>query len=202
LDKPIFITSLLSCFYIPARQSAKSRARLLFASRLKKPGRFQLIGFRPPPSDKGPAYLAQRLCGLPGDTLQIKAGTLYVNGRNADDNLPLTHLFKVNRENLGPVRHNPRLSYTVPPYSDVLYVTLDDHYVQKEALRCERYLLPPGLRDNAVFNTYKQNWNLDNFGPLKVPKDCWFVLDDNRSTAADSRQFGFINSSKFIGTIL
>jgi signal peptidase I len=175
---------------------------LIFATRLKKPRHFRLIGFRPPPADRSPSFLVQRLCGLPGDTVQIKGGTLYVNGRSADDNLPLSHVFKINRENIGRVRYNPKLSYTIPPYSDVLYVLLNDRFAQGLNMYCERHLLPPGLRDNAVFNIYRQNWNLDNFGPVKVPNGCWFVLDDNRSNAADSRQFGFIQSSKFIGAIL
>jgi signal peptidase I len=200
--KPLFITPFLSCFYIPARLSTRARGRLLFASRLRRPTRFRLICFRPPPSGKHPSLLAQRLCGLPGDTLQIKAGILYVNGINADDKLPLIHIFKVDRKDIGHIPHNPRFAYTIPPYSDILYVSLEVRHVQEQQIACERYLLPPGLRDNTIFSIYKQNWNLDNFGPVKVPNGKWFVVDDNRGYAADSRRLGFIDPSKYIGSIL
>jgi signal peptidase I len=146
--------------------------------------------------------LAQRLCGLPGDTLQIKAGILYVNGINADDKLSLIHIFKVDRKDIGQIRHNPRFAYTIPPYSDTLYVSLEDRHVREQQIACERYLLPAGLRDNAIFSIYKQNWNLDNFGPVKVPGGKWFVVDDNRGHTADSRRLGFIDPSKYIGSIL
>lgn len=41
----------------------------------------------------------------------------------------------------------------------------------------------------------------DNFGPVTVPKDSYFVMGDNRDRAYDSRFWGFVNKSKVKGTV-
>lgn len=35
----------------------------------------------------------------------------------------------------------------------------------------------------------------------KVPKDCYFVLGDNRSVSEDSRMFGFVPKTKILGVV-
>lgn len=45
-------------------------------------------------------------------------------------------------------------------------------------------------------------WTIDNFGPLKIPKDCFFVLGDNRHNALDSRFVGFIKKENYKGSVL
>jgi hypothetical protein len=127
---------------------------------------------------------------------------LYIDGVNADENLKLTHIFKVNRKDCSSIKHDPRLVYTIPPYSDSLYMPLEDKYVKDQQLPCEKYLLPPGLRDDVIFRIYKKNWNQDNFGPLRIPAGKWFVLGDNRGNSIDSRHFGLIDPTTFIGSIL
>jgi signal peptidase I len=225
--KPLFITTLLTGLLVglwligKATSTlqllrAKSRTnhpalplgKLFFTSNLKKPKQFSLICYRPhpaenaPPSGKRHKWLTHRLCGLPGDVLEIKAGILYINGVNADENLNLTHIFKVNQKDSSSIKHDPKLVYTIPPYSDILYMPLEDKYVQVHQLPCEKYLLPPGLREEAIFRMYKKNWNQDNFGPVRIPAGQWFVLGDNRSISIDSRHFGFIDHSTFMGSIL
>jgi signal peptidase I len=174
----------------------------LFASRLPQPKRFRLICFRPPPSDKRPTHQIGRLCGLPGDILEIRQGTLYVNNTNADKDLDLIHIFMADRKDCGAIRHDPKRAYTIPPYNDIIYIPLHEKYVLDHQLPCKRYLLPSGLRSDAIYKAYKKNWNEDNFGPVKVPRDKWFVLGDDRGHSIDSRHFGFIDKSTCIGTIL
>jgi signal peptidase I len=174
----------------------------LFASRLRKPRRFRLVCFRPPPSGRGPGCLIHRLCGLPGDVIEIRKGILYVNNEDADKNLEPIHIFKVNRSDSASIRHDPRLAYTIPSYPETIYLTLADKYVREHQLPCEQHLLPPGLRTDSIFSIYKQNWNEDNFGPVKVPPGGWFVLGDDRGHAIDSRHLGFIDHNRYVGTVL
>jgi len=222
------VTSTLQLLRVhtPANQPALPLGRFIFTSNLKKPKRFGLICYRPLPTENvqppvnphapgiphAPGkhhppgtfhtWLIHRLCGLPGDTLEIKAGILYINGVNADETLNLMYIFKVHRKDSAAIEHDPQQVYTISPYSDILYIPLEDKYVKDRQLPCERYLLPPGLRDDVIFRMYKRNWNQDNFGPVKVPAGQWFVLGDNRGNSIDSRHFGFIDQSTFLGAVL
>lgn len=42
----------------------------------------------------------------------------------------------------------------------------------------------------------------DNFGPVTVPEESYFVLGDNRDQSLDSRFFGYVHRSKVIGKML
>ena len=42
----------------------------------------------------------------------------------------------------------------------------------------------------------------DNFGPITVPEDSYFVMGDNRDDSADSRYFGFLPRDHIVGSPL
>lgn len=146
--------------------------------------------------------LTHRLCGMPGDWLEIKAGILYVNGENADAALKLKHIFKLHISDCAGLRYDRQQAYTIPPYTNTLYIALEEKYLLEQNVSGERYVLPPGLRDDEIFLTYKKNWNRDHFGPLRIPAGRWFVLGDNRGNSRDSRYLGFIEPSRLVGTVI
>ena len=185
-----------------ASEPALRPGKLFFASRLKKPKRFDLISYRAIVPDAGLTLLTHRLCGLPGDTVLIKGGILYVNQQDADRSLALKHLCKLDKDISETIRYDKEQSYIVAPYTNTIYISLEDRFVKDNQVRCDRHVLPPGVRDDAIFQCYRQNWNRDHFGPLVVPAGSYFVLGDNRGFSVDSRQLGFVAQSKYVGTVL
>jgi len=176
--------------------------KFFLTTRIRKPRRFDLLSYRAIVPPGGITILTQRLCGVPGDTLEIKAGVLYVNGHDADRELTLKHIFKFAAHDCTDLVYDQKQAYTIPPYTNTLYISLEETYVRKLRTSCERYVLPPGLRDEEIFLTYKKNWNRDNFGPVRVPEGRWFMLGDNRGNSRDSRYLGLIEQSRFIGTVI
>jgi signal peptidase I len=96
----------------------------------REPRRGEIIVFKYPlnPSQE----YVKRLIGLPGDTIEIKHGNVYVNGELLKED----------------------------------YVKRKDDY---------------------------------NYGPIKVPKDSYFVLGDNRPVSVDSRSWGFVPKKNLVG---
>ena len=105
--------------------------------------------------------LIKRLVGLPGDTLQMKAGVLYRDGikqiepyvEHTDPNGDGTHPWMVWQQE---------------------YLTSD---VDKTSYRPTR----------------------DNWGPIVVPANRFFVMGDNRDDSLDSRFWGFLDPARVKG---
>jgi signal peptidase I len=60
---------------------------------------------------------------------------------------------------------------------------------------------------HAEYGAFKWNnkdayWTPDNFGPIKIPTGCYFVLGDNRHNAMDSRYIGFVKKEDIKGVVL
>ena len=64
-----------------------------------------------------------------------------------------------------------------------------------ETLLNENYIIHT---DNLIYPANMQP--RDNFGPVTIPADSYFVMGDNRDESADSRFFGFIPKTKVTGT--
>lgn len=52
-----------------------------------------------------------------------------------------------------------------------------------------------------VFPTFNHNkyGSRDNFGPLKIPENSYFMMGDNRDNSSDSRQWGFAKFEHVVG---
>lgn len=116
--------------------------------------------------------VVKRVIGVPGDTLQIVNGQVFIDGESLDE--PYIQRidpvgFMINRgAGLPPITWNP-----------------------------EEY---PGCDIN--FGDFSgQRWsNRDNFGPVVVPHESYFMMGDNRDVSADSRYWGFLDQKLITGT--
>jgi len=144
-----------------------------------------------------------RLLGKSGDIVEIKNGVLYLNNKNIDENLELKHLYLIssseyqnllNKENINmeEVYHN----------DDKVYIILSDKIAKKNGLSSKINLKPKQEPDETIAKTYGENWNTDNFGPIKIPIGKCFVIGDNRHNSEDSRYNGLINESDIFGTVI
>jgi signal peptidase I len=168
----------------------------------KKPKRFDLISYRAILPNKGLTIMTHRLCGLPGDTVEMRAGTFYLNGREADGQLALKQIWKMDLKTSEKIEYNRAQAFTIPPYTDTIYISLAESYVKENNIVCERYVLPRGLRDEIIHLLFRNNWNRDQFGPVRVPAGRWFLLGDNRGEAIDSRFLGFADPKSFVGKVV
>lgn len=89
-------------------------------------------------------HYVKRLIGLPGDTIEMKDDTLYINGKKVDE---------------------------------------------------------PYLKENKAHAKEYEVHLTGDFGPVKVPKNDYFVMGDNRLNSMDSRNgLGLIEKDRVVGT--
>ncbi len=133
------------------------------------------------PFEKKSNYV-KRCVGLPGDTIQIKNGILYVNGKRATypDRTHLQHLYKVYTKkgvslSVGELRRLDK-RYDVyeiaRPSKDYYIMNLTDEAKKAveqfpEVEKTEMYL--DTIKSAKVFPGDKR-WSRDNFGPVYIPK--------------------------------
>ncbi|HIY01791.1 MAG TPA: signal peptidase I [Candidatus Blautia faecipullorum] len=104
------------------------------SKKMKDPERFDIIIFKYP-DDESQLFI-KRLIGLPGETVEIKNGKVFIDGAEEP---------------------------------------LDDSFVRETPL--------------------------GDFGPVKVPENCYFMLGDNRNNSRDSRYWDntFVTFDEIVG---
>jgi signal peptidase I len=110
--------------------------------------RADIIAFRYPP--KPDTTFIKRVIGLPGELVEIKDKSVFVNGKAVEE----------------------------------IY-----------AWRQDATIYP---RNSKLPEPYRSR---DQFGPLKVPPDQYFVLGDNRDRSSDSRYWGCVPRKNIVGKL-
>jgi len=173
----------------------------IFASRLKTPGYGNFICFKPP--NKENTYIF-RCIGKPGDIIELKTARVYRNGKLLDE--PYTNNeYKITESKLDRIRgYIEQNKNELQPMGDTIYkLALSDKELKAYHLNLAPIISPKGTPNNEIFVDFRNaGYNEDNFGPVKVPVDNYFLLGDNRHDALDSRYIGFIKKSEIIATVL
>lgn len=158
-----------------------------------------------PDMKPGSVYLSH-ICGMPGDELQMINGELWVNGKNSDAALNLTQEYVTSKDAINVIEEKDFPADNFRIEMDSALVSFDKSLYQKyqHSIKLRRYLLTDTTATTSgAFSWYPEtSWTADEFGPLKVPADCYFVLGDNRHNALDSRYIGFVKKENIKGVVL
>lgn len=171
----------------------------IVTSNTKTPKRFDFIAYQ-----HENITVLHRLCGLSGDTLQLIDGLLYVNHKLIKDFLT-EHNYNISETELELLNSKGLKvdNYEVYMQEDgSRSISFDGATAEKYGIANKRFIEKQGVRDKYIGEQWKNDYNADNFGPVIVPEDCYFVLGDNRHYSADSRYIGFIHKSKYVATLL
>jgi signal peptidase I len=192
-----------------ANSPAIKQGDFFFISNLPSPRRFNFIAYHHTDPNQGIKLLfVHRICGMPGDTIAIRDGNLYVNGLSADDSMDLRLIYQIPANQTTTVAEHFNFSgddIPNPTDSGKAVVALTKPQVKELAtlqIPFKRRLEGPRTIVAEISALYQQPWALDEFGPIQVPANQYFVLGDNRYFSQDSRFLGFIKKEEISGVIL
>lgn len=178
------------------------QGKLFWASSLKAPKRFDFICYKTTDHTNTEITAVHRLVGMPGDLVELKNTELFINGKSYDKDLTIAKFYRI------PVADQYLIEeYENLPEGSILHFSFNEVLANISTSTVEKYQLKYPLfidtnENQVIEEKYGIKWTADNFGPYKVPEDCYFVIGDNRQNSLDSRYIGPIEKDKYECTVL
>jgi len=197
----LYFTNILKVLSFDSESNAPTipAGHIVLTSRLQKPKLFDFIAFHNTSQAGAPVWLL-RICGMPGDSVEIRNGDLLINGQTVDSALTLSHSYLLQKKDTAGLKINK--SEALPVDEDRILITYPDKLARQLPAITQRYVVPEGVVDSLMNKVFHEPFNIDHFGPVKVPDHSFFLLGDNRSNALDSHYTGFVDVKDFIGTVI
>lgn len=164
--------------------------------------RFDMIAFK---NDSGIIEI-QRVMGLPGDTMNIVEGIVYVNGVPSPIEMDVSREYVVQPQNWKistqqiltktdkrMVRHE---QYGGIIGTKAFLTAANADYIAIEA----KVSLFPGF-EKKLYQPTNRQWNMVNYGPLTIPEHSYFTLCDARGHSRDSRFDGPVPFKSVLGKV-
>jgi signal peptidase I len=194
------LTNAIQYYSVPTKSNEPTykTGNHFLASNLKTPKRLDFICYKTTVPEYNNETWFHRICGMPGDTVEIRNGDLFVNGISQDQPLNLKKLYVI------PFNLITDLEFeggeVIPVGTDSVIVPLET-IKQKDLIQKARLYID-NREDPAIKSIYGQSWSPYNFGPYKVPANTFFVLGDNRYASMDSRYSGPVEKKNYMTTLL
>lgn len=207
---------ILSFYTLPTTSMEPSYAmgKLIMVSSLVQPECNGVVAYRATspaiprvrPAEEG-IYIG-RIVAQGGDQVELRDGYVYRNDQLADEGLRLKFLYEISAEARAENAERIRLlkpEDTVPVHGKGMLLFLDEQ--EKQAFRGHEHFvqIDPQLNLDAAYpaNAWiADDWTMNNYGPVAVPPDHFFILGDNRNNSEDSRLRGFVPEEEVVGVVL
>jgi signal peptidase I len=197
------LTGILQWYSIPSsgNEPTIEVESTVWATNLITPKRLDFVAFEWNENGKTEIWL-KRLCGLPGETIEIKDGIFYADGENYDQELILNKsYYGIGKSAIDFARRkklDPGNDYFESPFSDTVYFYLTEDQVRNEI---EIFRTIEIAQNPEIEKLWNKSWTTDDFGPIKIPANHCFVMGDNRNASRDSRHVGFLNLDNIVGVV-